>query len=302
MKQIGDLLDKEFGKLTVKKFIGKDKYYNKIWECECECGNITHVRQGHLISGHTTSCGCNKNNLKSLVGKRFGNLVVEKRAVDYICPSNGKRYVQWECICDCKNRVTVIGNNLVSKSTISCGCMNPHKLNDLSKRQFGKLTVIKQVEPYVNPSGRKLIQYQCKCECGRYVNVLANTLRSGDTMSCGCSINSKGEKIVSDWLNKNNIEYELHKSFSDCLSDSDHRLNFDFYIPKMNTLIECNGIQHYEPIDFFGGQNQFESQLKHDEIKRLYAEDFKFNYLVLDCRKNKLKFIENSLSDFFNKH
>lgn len=29
-----------------------------IWECECDCGNITYVPAGQLIRGHTLSCGC----------------------------------------------------------------------------------------------------------------------------------------------------------------------------------------------------------------------------------------------------
>ena len=29
-----------------------------IWECMCDCGNITYVPLGQLVRGHTLSCGC----------------------------------------------------------------------------------------------------------------------------------------------------------------------------------------------------------------------------------------------------
>lgn len=299
MKRIGDLTGQRFGRLVVVKLIGKDKFYDKIWECKCDCGNVVHVKQGHLRSGHTTSCGCNKNNLKSLVGQRFGNLVVLDRSDDYVCPSNGKKYVQWKCRCDCGCEVVVLGTNLVSHSTVSCGCQRPHAFQDLAGEVFGKLTVIRQVASYVNPNGRKLIRYECRCECGRTILALANALRVGDVRSCGCSVNSKGEAIVSNWLRQHGIVYELHKSFPDCVSDIGHKLNFDFYLPEKHVLIECNGLQHYESIDFFGGVERFESQIRNDEIKAEYATLNNFGYLVLDCRRDKLKFVESKLSDFF---
>lgn len=301
MNRVGDLTGQRFGNLIVIQLMGKDKYYDKIWKCKCDCGNIISVKQGHLRSGHTTSCGCNKNQLKSLVGQKFGSLQVVERASDYICPNNGKHYVQWKCLCDCGNETIVIARNLIKGDTISCGCMNPHRLQDLSGQIFGKLTVIKQVDSYVNSSGRKLIQYECQCECGRHILALANILRNGDVTSCGCSVNSKGEAIVTKWLDSHNFKYETHKSFNDCLSDAGYRLNFDFYLPDDDILIECNGIQHYEPIDFFGGEERFKEQQRHDELKAKYARNHNYKYLVLDCRRSKLSSIEEKISEFFNK-
>ena len=50
---------------------------------------------------------------------------------------------------------------------------------------------------------------------------------------------------------------------------------------------------------FFGGVERFESQIRNDEIKAEYATSNNFGYLVLDCRRDKLKFVESKLSDFF---
>lgn len=52
-----DLKGKTFGKLTV---IGRSENINNrtMWECLCECGNITIVEAYQLKSGATKSCGC----------------------------------------------------------------------------------------------------------------------------------------------------------------------------------------------------------------------------------------------------
>lgn len=54
-----DLRDKTFGKLTAIEIICRHRTQN-IWRCQCACGNVCKVPTGHLLSGHTTSCGCDK--------------------------------------------------------------------------------------------------------------------------------------------------------------------------------------------------------------------------------------------------
>ena len=89
---------------------------------------------------------------------------------------------------------------------------------------------------------------------------------------------SKGEKIITSWLNSNDIYYEAQKTFEDC---KDKRvLPFDFYLPNYNILIEYNGKQHYEPVDYFGGQKAFEAQVLRDNIKREYCQ--KNNILLFE--------------------
>ncbi len=49
---------KRFGKLTVVERAGSTKRYNKIWKCQCDCGNINFVITNSLTRGNTRSCGC----------------------------------------------------------------------------------------------------------------------------------------------------------------------------------------------------------------------------------------------------
>lgn len=48
----------KFGYLTVIKVLAqKDKNYNTLVLCKCDCGKEIKVIASHLLTGHTTSCG-----------------------------------------------------------------------------------------------------------------------------------------------------------------------------------------------------------------------------------------------------
>lgn len=46
---------------------------------------------------------------------------------------------------------------------------------------------------------------------------------------------------------------------------------FDFYLPKFNTFIEYDGIQHFKPIDQFGGFDAFIDRRLKDKQKDIYC-------------------------------
>ena len=53
-----NLCGQKFGRLTVLRFDKRDEKRNAFWFCICECGAKKLVRQSHLRSGKTQSCGC----------------------------------------------------------------------------------------------------------------------------------------------------------------------------------------------------------------------------------------------------
>ena len=57
------------------------------------------------------------------------------------------------------------------------------RINDLTGRKFGKLTVLAYFKSDKN--GRAL--WNCRCECGNYATVSTSALVSNNTHSCGCS-------------------------------------------------------------------------------------------------------------------
>lgn len=73
--------------------------------------------------------------LKDLTGQRFGRLVVTKFA-GYKKTNNGRNKAIWTCNCDCGNEKDILGNDLTSGRTTSCGCYqkeNLKKLNTFSR-------------------------------------------------------------------------------------------------------------------------------------------------------------------------
>ena len=60
MARVKDLSGQKFGKLTAIKRVGNTNYGQPLWECKCECGNITLVCGQHLREKRVKSCGCLK--------------------------------------------------------------------------------------------------------------------------------------------------------------------------------------------------------------------------------------------------
>jgi len=116
----------------------------------------------------------------------------------------------------------------------------------------------------------------------------------------GEKVVSQGEEFVADWLQKHGIferfdfygrhYYEIFGEIKDSdiyyirqywfedLKDK-KKLLFDFYIPKLNVIIEVNGIKHYAPKSFSKNATK-EDRLKefaettlHDRKKCRYAEE-----------------------------
>lgn len=70
------------------------------------------------------------------------------------------------------------------------------KVKDLTGMRFGRLTVVKRAEDYIEPSGRHRIKWLCKCDCGNETIVIGNNLtKKNGTKSCGCFAKENMSKI-----------------------------------------------------------------------------------------------------------
>lgn len=87
------------------------------------------------------------------------------------------------------------------------------------------------------------------------------------------------EIMVEEFLKEKKIEYFYQKRFSWLGLQS-----LDFYLPKHNVAIECQGIQHFQPIDFFGGDSGLTKTKERDERKRKLCNEngIKLIYFVND--------------------
>lgn len=55
---IKDLTGQRFGLLTVQDLAYVNNDHRAVWNCKCDCGNITQVSSHGLLGGHNVSCGC----------------------------------------------------------------------------------------------------------------------------------------------------------------------------------------------------------------------------------------------------
>ena len=290
MPKLIDLIGQKFGRLTVieRDYSKKNGTY---WLCQCECGNQKIVESRNLRRGLTKSCGClqkeraSEVSLIDLTGRNFGRLTVLKR--DIKNTKNGA--VLWVCQCECGNIISATGNHLNQGHTQSCGCLQKERtsealLKNLTGQKFGKLTVL---ERDIDKRNKEKVYWKCQCDCGNIISVEGGQLKSGKTMSCGCLV-SKGEYYIGNILNKMGLNYKKQYTFSD-LKGKNKPLRFDFAVfegKKLRYLIEYQGRQHYEPIEDFGGEENFNIQKSYDEKKRHY------------CEENNIKLIEIPYWDF----
>lgn len=239
--------------------------------------------------GLTKSCGCfakekldtfNANNTKDETGNKYDRLTVLSRNLDPKFSCDGR--AMWNCQCECGNITVVSGKNLRQGHTRSCGCLseeNKMKLGERGKNNggkqfkdmtgliFGKLTVISRAE---NTSTGQA-KWNCRCECGNQIVVIGSSLRNGNTTSCGC-INSKGELKINQLLLNNSIKFE--SQFKIYYNDTIYR--FDYAILKNDMIkycIEYDGIQHFKPVEYFGGEFGLQETQERDIIKNQWCKE-----------------------------
>ena len=114
-------------------------------------------------------------------------------------------------------------------------CMTKPRI-DLTNKQFGKLTVIKQVEDYVKPDGRHNTRWLCKCSCedDKYCYAITDILTSGRKTSCGCEgkerriENCRNEITYSRLVEskKNNVPFGDKNPYSRRVAQYDAKGNF----------------------------------------------------------------------------
>lgn len=93
---------------------------------------------------------------------------------------------------------------------------------------------------------------------------------------------SLGELKIEEYLKRKKIEYQSQYNIQfDNKFFSVNSPLIDFYLPKYNTFIEFNGIQHYKCHSFFHRDDDaFARQMDRDKRVRQY------------CKQHKIKLIE----------
>ena len=104
---------------------------------------------------------------------------------------------------------------------------------------------------------------------------------------------SQGELFIEKFLKSNQISFVKEKQFDDFISKNSQPYKFDFYIEKLNLLIEYDGEQHFKPWSSKSGKENLKMNIQNDKIKNDYIINNNLN--LLRIHYSELKNIKNIL-------
>lgn len=202
----------------------------------------------------------------------------------------------------CNQRYKVRPANFLKKHTRCPYCYgNHHKTSSEFSDEFNRLQdscdyVL--LTPYKNATTKVKIKHKA---CNTVYTVAPYSFLQGHRCPRCTNIlrghATLGEAYIREYLDEHHILYEYPKLFPD-LKDK-LTLHYDFYIPSYNTLIEYQGNQHKEPVDYFGGVPYLETLVKHDNMKRQYAKDNGYTELEIWYDKAHSK---EEIFNYLDKH
>lgn len=291
------------------------KGYRSWWLFQCSCGNkiCGHIRN---VTDTTKSHDCGhvrkQHFLDKYIGQTFNYLTVISLDENYKKDNNIKSFAAYyKCKCKCGNYKTVRITALTSGEVKSCGCLkleqdkvnlvHGYNLIDLTGHQFGLLTVLYRSEKIVKDGD---VIWVCQCQCGQIIERRSSSLRKGLSYSCGCVSMSVGERKIRDILLENNIDFLYDTTyFKDLFTSNNGIGRYDFIIlddnQKPTRLIEFDGKQHFESINYFGGQKYLEKIKTNDNIKNDYAKKHNIPLVRIPYTEINQIYYENLFNDKF---
>jgi len=190
-----------------------------------------------------------------------------------------------------------------------CGNVSGGLKNRLSHNEFIKRAFPHKYEyltKYI--TAKTKIHIKCK-ECGHKFWQEAFSHMSGT--GCPSCNESILEKRVAKYLNQLDIKYIKQKKF-EWLG----RQSLDFYLTNYKLAIECQGIQHFEPKEWFDRKRKFTDRVKDDtkklnkclsnNIEMIYVVDNekyfekKYNFDIVEPFSGNVSYKMIHINDFTN--
>ena len=296
---------KKSKRLTTEEFIEKarkihgDKYdYSKTdldnrdeKGCVCiickKCGKEFWQRpSGHLQNKGCLYCGGTKKSTteefiekaKEVHGDKYDYSKVEYvnsyTPVCIICPEHGEFFI------NANNFIR--GNGCVDCSNKKRTKKLDEFINESRKIHGDKYDYSKVI--YKNNYTKVCIVCK-KCNYEFYQTPHSH-LRGNGCPSCN---ESKLENEINIFLKENNLKF-----IQQCNCNTFKWLgkqSLDFYLPDYKAAIECQGEEHFRPVEFFGGEEAFKEQRNRDKIKKKICNENNINIFYFTNIKN-IKFFD----------
>ncbi len=139
------------------------------------------------------------------------------------------------------------------------------------------------VDKLKNKNGSKRVLV-CHNKCGfKYSVNLWNFLHGQGCPKCK---SSHGERKVRRYLQQHNFLFLEQKS----IKVNNSYLKLDFYLENNGKkfAIEYNGIQHYQPVAYFNGEQGFAAQQKRDNLKKEYCLNNNIELIIIPYNDESL--------------
>lgn len=296
-KKFKDRFNKKYPSITI---IGE--YYDSLTSVKVRC-NICNNKWMIIPRNALAACGCSKcaYDKKKISYIDFKEKLKGKKC-DIECIGDYEDYMKttlFKC-----NDCGYIWETIPQRITDSIyGCPRcAKKISGKEKRyshkefmeKFSSVTnSIELLEEYTTMTTK--IQVKCK-KCSNIWTTTPNRLMVGH--GCPKCNKSNGENIIAVFLQDKKIPFVDQKKFENLIGLGQKPLSYDFYICTYNLLIEYQGEQHYRPVEYFGGIEQFKIQQEHDRRKREYAQNNNIN--LLEIRYNQD--VSTVLDEYFQTH
>lgn len=227
-------------------------------ECGCKICKENKLRESQFH--------INNEIFKKTLNKKYDNLysLIEKDEI-----KNTKQKVEIYCN---KHNLTfkTSYDKIITAGKTGCKCCSSEKIIK-EKTKYDTEQFIKKAKKihgdkydYSKVIFNKITDYvNIICpKHGEFKQIAHNHLQGHGCPFCQ---ESHIENELAAFFNKNNLKY-----IRQCTKKEFKWLNrqsFDFYLPDYNIAIECQGIQHFESINFFNGEDGFNLRKKRDDKK-----------------------------------
>ncbi|SDZ41222.1 hypothetical protein [Bacillus sp. 166amftsu] len=267
---------------TIQSWKSRKKY-----QCQCKCGKVKYLLETYFSGKGYRYCGDDCGAKQELERKRIASyprVKDESYDIDYLYTTHESLEIL-ECI----------DENYEGKPNIF------HK--GRNGKEGGECKVYKL--------------YRCRCYlCGKEHEFISSGFKIKNNgygprakdgyyckAYCDCHNISSFQWRTIKILREHNVAYRVEYSFQDLYGvGKKNLLRYDFAVLGSDNiikcLIECQGEQHYRPVDEFGGDSQYEFQVENDKLKREYAKshniplyEIKYTY---NTYEKEIEFLKNA--------
>ena len=303
-------IGRKHGCLTILKVISEDeispysKLYGPTYKCLCDCSKEVSISEFHFLEKKHRYCS--ETIRRSKKDKWFYEKYDKQAECGLKTAQEEKKKTTYKRVFDPSFSTDFTGTIHESLEVLECTDNHYEELwgiSDARKLGGGTYKVYKL--------------YRCRCYlCGKEQTIKSSSFSINPPTEfgytayngywsdahCDCHPISSFQWIVTKLLKENGIPYRVEVTFPDLFGAGHvNHLRYDFGVYNeqgaLRCLIECQGEQHYAPVNEFGGGQQFSRQIRNDALKRKYAEEHGILLYEIPYKDKKYEKVESFLRE-----